>query len=641
MPRHTSFASIRDSPTWGSTAMIRTIGTRTTRWLSGLFVALSFVPAIQVEAQRPTILGYVEAQGTIKTVRPGEVVVTDTKGKDRKFAIQKNDQGIQLGGAAALVDFPATVSVGGTLDKKALVSGTSVRFTALLNRLGRTDGDVDQLVMFAEKQYPPGIKVTSPPEKAGDFGTCQITGKVVSVRRGRLTVGIPENDYVRKERLVFKLADDVAISLESNDYLRAKPGDEVVALRAASISTGDVVIDRLTVKIAEGEERSEAAVAGENLGRFAKYSDEPGQPRELRSANFYLHTDISERSAYILLDKLETMISLVSQYYGRRPKGIIPCYVVRDMSLWPEDTFEEDAAIKIAEPAGVTISRRLKNEVSSIVYSCDDHGVAQHEAVHAYCNQTFGSTGPTWYSEGMAELGNYWKQGQLAVDVDPAAILHLRNTPPKHLLDIVAANQITGDSWQAYQWRWALCHLLAFNPNYSDRFKGLGLALMAEKPGVSFESVYGPVAREISFEYDQFIQHVDNGYRTDLCAWQWDRTFKPVTGKRHVTAKVNAQRGWQASSLRVSANEIYEYAAKGNWKLSDTTEVDADGDGDGLGKLMGVVMQDFKLSVPFRLGTRGKFKAPQDGDLYLRCGDKWNRIADNDGTIAVHLRRAQ
>lgn len=599
------------------------------------------MPAIQIKAQGLTILEYIQAQGTIKAVRGGEIVVTDSEGKDKKFAIQKGDGGIQLGGAAALVNYPAKVRVGGKLDANALVPGSYVRFTAKVNRLGRTEGDVDQLIVFDEKMYSLELEVTAPPEKAGYYGTCQITGKVLSVRRGRLTVGIPENDYVKKDRLVFKLADDVPISLESDDYLRAKPGDQVVSLRAARFSTGDVVIDHLNITIAEGEERSQAAVAGKELGRFAKFSDEPGQPRFFRSANFFVHTDISDRSANILLDKLETMISLVSQYYGRRPKGVINCYVVRDMNLWPENQFQGIAAAKIAEPAGVTISHKLADIVESMVYSCDKHSVVQHEAIHAYCTQTFGSTGPTWYSEGMAEVGNYWKAGQLAVDVEPGAILYLRNTPPKHLLDIVAANQITGDSWQAYTWRWALCHLLAFNPNYSDRFKGLGLALMAEKRGVSFESVYGSVAKEISFEYDQFIKHVDNGYRADLCAWQWNRKFKPVQGKRYITCKVEARRGWQASGLRVSAKETYDFAAKGEWQLSDIAEVNADGGDSGQGKLMGVVMHDFELSEPFELGTRGSFQAPTDGSLYLRCGDKWNQIADNDGTIAVHLRRAE
>ena len=90
---------------------------------------------------------------------------------------------------------------------------------------------------------------------------------------------------------------------------------------------------------------------------------------------------------------------------------------------------------------------------------------------------SFGSTGPVWYAEGMAELGQYWKEGELGVDIEPLVIDYLTHAPPKKLKDIVAVGQVTGDSWKAYAWRWALCHLLAHNPNYSRRFKRLGMNL--------------------------------------------------------------------------------------------------------------------------------------------------------------------
>ena len=31
--------------------------------------------------------------------------------------------------------------------------------------------------------------------------------------------------------------------------------------------------------------------------------------------------------------------------------------------------------------------------------------------------------------------------------------------------------------------------------------------------------------------------------------------------------------------------------------------------------------------------------AAQAGDLYLRCQDAWNRLADNDGELTVYVRR--
>ena len=236
-------------------------------------------------------------------------------------------------------------------------------------------------------------------------------------------------------------------------------------------------------------------------------------------------------------------------------------------------------------------------------------------------------------------MGAYWKKNQRAVQIDPVVIDYLKNARPKKMLDIVATGQITGDSWQAYSWRWALCHLLANNPNYSGRFKALGLALMSES-NASFESVYGPMAREISLEYDQFVRHVDNGYRCDLCFLKWNRKFLLLHGRRRITTKVLARSGWQPTSLKLQAGQSYDYASKGKWRIErGGKELDADGEEGGAGKLVGVVMRDFELGEPFELGTKGSFVHENEGDLYVRCRDAWNRIEDNDGSLTVYFRR--
>src|SRR5437762_1494004 len=77
----------------------------------------------------------------------------------------------------------------------------------------------------------------------------------------------------------------------------------------------------------------------------------------------------------------------------------------------------------------------------SLVFAVADRGTPQHESVHAYCGQTFGTTGPLWYSEGMAEMGNYWREGDRSVNIHPGVLEYLRNSPPKSLNDIVNANE--------------------------------------------------------------------------------------------------------------------------------------------------------------------------------------------------------
>ena len=287
-------------------------------------------------------------------------------------------------------------------------------------------------------------------------------------------------------------------------------------------------------------------------------------------------------------------------------------------------------------------NRAVKDETVSVVYSCEDHGVVQHEAVHAYCSMAFGSAGPIWYAEGMAEVGQYWQPDQLAVQVDPVVIEYLTSADKKSLNDIVAAGQITGDSWKAYAWRWALCHLLMHNPNYSRRFKTLGKNMMSEKKKDSFNIAFGDVADEIAFEYDQFVSNFDNGYRVDLCAWDWETVGKPL-GIKPVTRKVVAKRGWQAMPAILKKGSPYDVVAKGDWQVRpEGTKVNANGSSSGRGKLIGAVLgPNFELSPPFDLGAKKRFRSGYSGQLYVRCKDDWNQLADNTGELTVFVRKSK
>jgi hypothetical protein len=371
-------------------------------------------------------------------------------------------------------------------------------------------------------------------------------------------------------------------------------------------------------------------------------------PADYTSAHFLLHTDMTSKEAQELLKRLETMLDLISKYWGRPPVGLIECYVVKDLDKWPLDALDPHGRAKIEEGAGVTLTRSASMTVAgtkhvlakSVVYAVADHGTPQHEAVHAYCGQNFGTAGPIWYAEGMAEMGQYWRPNDAAVHIHPGVLEYLQNSTPQTLRDIVDTRNrsYTGDSWQNYAWRWALCHLLANNTNYRERFRPLGLGLLSEEK-VSFEQTYGAMADEISFEYLFFVRHLDQGYRVDLCSWDWKKKFKPLAGATPISARVVADHGWQPSGVTCVIDQQYDFAAQGSWQTSKTAhETSGDGERGGAGRLVGVLMQDYKLGKPFDLGSYGTFTAPGDGKLYLRCQDKWNELADNKGAMTVKLK---
>ncbi|MFM6131225.1 MAG: hypothetical protein ACKPBV_21305, partial [Sphaerospermopsis kisseleviana] len=292
---------------------------------------------------------------------------------------------------------------------------------------------------------------------------------------------------------------------------------------------------------------------------------------------------------------------------------------------------------------GVCVNSRLGGQRQARLYACADHGVIQHECVHGICHLAFGSTGPTWLAEGLAELGNYWRDGERTIDLPAPVIGYLQHaTPKRRLLEIAVPGRTESGTWKDYAWRWALCHLLANNPNYSDRFVPLAIALMEDRQGASFESVYGPVAREISFEYDQFLATLGKGYRSDLTAWPWKAKFQRLADSGDVAVKVKAKAGWQPARVLVEPGELYVIVAEGSWKIAAAGRpLDADGEQAGRGRLVAAVFADYTLSPEIPLGAKATLEPPTAGQLFLRCTDAWTELGDNDGEIVVTVRRAK
>ena len=415
------------------------------------------------------------------------------------------------------------------------------------------------------------------------------------------------------------------------------------------------------------------------LGTEGANPSDGKQIREFRSTHFILHTDLDATAAKARLSKMESTLRIGIDYWGRRLKGQIHCYLVDDLKAWPAGSLPEHQARKVLLLVGGETVVDIKSIQSrkvpqASIYATTQPGVVEHEVIHAYCFQVFGTGGPQWYREGMAELFAMNSKPKTGAVCREATLSVLKEGPPLSLKQVLALENftdsisqmigrdadpnnrdsgfdVTGETWNtsnskqlksaqvAYAQCWALCYLLHHNPNYEKRFRMLGRNFLNNNT-VKFEDLFRPVMRNIDFELKQFGKNIGDGYRADLCRWNWSKTFDSIDVGESVTIPLKANAGYQATQLLVDCDQTYRITSVGDWLVTkNAARVDANGDHSGHGQLEVAIFDNFKLQPPLILGSQALLQTSHEGFVYLRCHDNWLGLADNRGTIHVRLKR--
>ncbi|MFV2069554.1 MAG: hypothetical protein ACC645_21530, partial [Pirellulales bacterium] len=357
-----------------------------------------------------------------------------------------------------------------------------------------------------------------------------------------------------------------------------------------------------------------------------------GAIHTLRSRHIRLHTDLMPADGRVYLKRAETTLHRIQHYWERPLRGTIECYVVEDLSQWPDRALPHPQARLLLKRVGGGIDRRPASAGSrvtnlAIVYAMARPGILEHEIVHAYCLQTFGRSGPDWYKEGMAQLACHQHHEKGGVQCPDEVVDYLRGAEIRDITSVVEGNAFTapitasfsriakeglaashpGDvgnsgAWQSddevalrrakesYYWSWALCHLLSNNPNYRRRFHTLGRGMLHGYE-IDFDKAFAPVSDRLAFEYRFFIARCRPGFRVDLCRWDWHKQFESLTKDEEVTVRIQASYGYQASGVIVSHGKSYRHTTHGTWKTEASGDaVTSAGRTDGHGRLMGVVL---------------------------------------------------
>ena len=604
---------------------------------SGIFASLSFVEFAQAQL---SVVREIQLQGSFQRLIGDELSMTDVDGKMFKLRVQAaRNQPIGLTGGDIALEQPADISVNAKVSPTVLLPGMVLQLKCKLGAGGKTES-IQSAALLPIGSEPGDIAVEQMPD-GRELVDATVEGRIKSLDDKRIVLSVSRHKLVPRQTLAIESANIPTMEYITGSLGMLQVGDVITRVDAADVSTGDTVVRRMSVDLVGERSDLKLTVDEELQLKHIEKSNQPGEPREFRSQHYLMVSDISDRQAAVLLDKLEYMFLQVSDYYGRQPGDLLQLFVVDDVNKWDLSDWEPRGIKKVKDGEGFTIWRRTGGVQNAVVYSSSKHDVVQHEALHGFCYLTFQSTGPLWYAEGMAEMGQYWQANDLSVNAEPAVVGYLRSRKPVALNGVINATNIEGEAWKAYAWRWSLCHFLAFNPNYSSDFRKLGISLMRSGRGASFVNTYRRTANELTFEYHHFLKHLESGLRADLIAWQWNVKFGKTGDARAVQKKIQAARGWQATGALVEKGIDYETRAKGKWTLAEGEEAtDADGDSNGDGRLIGVILNDkLELSDEFDLGVKPDFTATQDGRLYVRCRERMSLISDNTGEVDFAIRK--
>lgn len=605
--------------------------------------AILILAAAPAAPQDLDVVERVTTSGRVHWVVPGAITLINVDGAAETFQIQdRSVEALPLDNGRIAAVVPTTIRVHGQLAIGRLDRGLIVAV------------ELAQPFDSGQTNRAVRVRLVDPPEEpmgvydgqAGPDGAAaprgqRVVGRIESVANGRLVLDLGGSDANRRPRRArIDLAGVETFELASDNLAAVQPGDIVHSLDAVILRSGDRVAVSVDIELALDRHQPLVSLAARREMNFAHLSDEPMPPRLVRSEHFALQTDLSERRAQILASQLELLLAALANYYHSPPPREIRMVVVDDLANWDTTEFPPEALASIRRGGGITLAEIGATTRQATAYTAAKTSIVQHEAVHAFFFLVFGSVQPYWYAEGMAEVGQYWSEGNRAVSLPPVVADYLARSEPPTLAELLGDRPLGNERWQDFAWRWSLCHFLTNHPSYADEFQRVGSQLVGETAAVGLEDVFGAAAPRIAFEYSQFVDALANGYRVDLCAWPWNVNARPLADGRSVNVDVQSGRGWQATGVALREGQVLSLSTSGEWSLGPSEPpTGANGDRSGRGRLIGMLFDETSLSVsePFDIGDARELVAPSSGHLLVRCADAFHQLADNAGTITLSI----
>lgn len=291
-----------------------------------------------------------------------------------------------------------------------------------------------------------------------------------------------------------------------------------------------------------------------------------------------------------------------------------------------------------------------------------------HEGTHWFMVRKYGSAGPPWLMEGVAEwlATHRWHDGQLEMGIVPRS----RDEAPlwgripliqEQLADGLAPSMATilrydsraHQSGEAYAWSWALVMFLHNNPSTQAAF-----AKLLEGPLPSDSTTTARLLRSIQSrrplvraQWSAMLSGLEYGFDPLRELVDLNHRAQPLGEATSVT--ISAARGWQNTGIEVAEGQKLRITATGQYVIGAQPKAwlcEPSGvtlryrHGQPLGKLLLAIATpqseepEFSQALPVvPVGSDAQLTAASSGPILLRINEAGAGLDDNSGELSVTL----
>lgn len=293
-----------------------------------------------------------------------------------------------------------------------------------------------------------------------------------------------------------------------------------------------------------------------------------------------------------------------------------------------------------------------------------------HEATHAFFSFNYGALGPPWLAEGLAEYFavHRWGDGKLEL---AARVIDKNELPywgrvklirdayltgqPKSLLEVINFPPSAFPQTDSYAWSWAAVSLFAAHPELREPFSAQ-LDKLGQVSGTQWNhellKAISLDRRRLETQWQVDTTTIQYGHDFSRTAIRWRDAEPAAEGEYHFN--LPADGAWHATGWRLPAGQ-WEIAAEGTYQIaiSDNAAWNAEPNGitiryaagAPLGQVQYALQGDpailqglSELTKPQCVGVR-TVVATTGEELFLRVNDWPNQLEDNQGQVAIILRR--